>query len=217
MNVRPTPPDAARPQPDRDGASFFARALANRVIMLRLSMLANVALVGVALLQPHFLLEAMHAPQRAVVLDGAGSFTISPIVDLSGATPLQVACAADTINALFQRNPNGFDRPDEVQRWLVTNCREKAARLAKAENPEFKEKTFFQKPTVTEAITVTTTGPKTFDAHVVGQLIRTGVLNDRPHAEVKEYDVRLTFVLNPDMLVNKRYPYALWDFDLRYK
>lgn len=197
--------------------SVVARALAEPRVLLRLSVLGNVALIFVIILQPFFILARLSVPQRAIILDGAGSFTASPLVNLPSATPLHVECAADATDALLERNPENFDRPDEVQRWFTKSARAKANTLLEAETPEFKGKHFYQKVVLTKAIETTATGRETFSAHVVGQLIRTGKLNDRLHVETVDFDLTLAFVLNPDMATNKRYPYATWDFDIRYR
>lgn len=207
----PKPPPTAR---KRD-PSFLARSLADRVILFRFSVLLNIALALYIVLQPHLIIAELRVPQRAIILDGAGSFSVSPLVELSDADALHRECAVGAIRAAFERNPVGPDRPAEVERWFTQAGRDKVAALVTNERREFREKQFFQKVVIT-SIETTATGRDTFAARAKGQLIRTGVLNDRAHIETVDFDLQLPMVVNPDMVSNKRYPYASWDLDIEY-
>jgi hypothetical protein len=207
-------PRARKPLPSGE-PSWLARSLADKTTLLRLSVLANVALVIWAFIQPILLLQQLHAPQRAIILDGAGSFSISPLLDLNSATPLQHAAAQDAAYAMLMRGPVQLDRPTQTDLWFTKSGREKVETLVKSETPEFDTKQFHQKATIEETGSIAT-GDGQFTAKVSGQLIRTGVLNGRVHVETKLFELQLQMVRNPDMLTNKRYPFAAWNFDLQY-
>jgi hypothetical protein len=195
--------------------SWLARSLADKTTLLRLSVLANIALVMWAFVQPVLLLQQLHAPQRAILLDGAGSYSISPLLDLNSATPLQHAAAQDAAYAMLMRGPAQLDRPTQVDLWFTKIGREKVDTLVKSETAEFETKQFHQKATIEETGSIAT-GDGQFTAKVSGQLIRTGVLNGRVHVETKLFELQLQMIRNPDMLTNKRYPFAAWNFDLQY-
>jgi hypothetical protein len=195
--------------------SWLANTLADKTTLLRLSILANIALVLWGFVQPHLLLEQLHAPQRAIILDGAGTYSISPLLDLNSATPLQHAAAQDATYAMLMRGPTEVDRPLQIDLWFTKNGREKVQALLKSETPEFTAKQFHQKVSIEETGSIAT-GDGQFTAKVSGQLIRTGLLNGRLHVETKLFELQLRMIRNPDMLTNRRYPFASWDFDLQY-
>lgn len=209
------PPSKPKPKTKTAEPSFVSRALADRIVLLRLSFLANVGLVCFVVVQPFLVREQLRVPQRAIILDRAGSFSVSPLIDLDQATDLHRACARGAMLAAFERNPNGLDRPDQVTKWFTPPAREKIAQLVNSESAEFRAKQFFQKVVLTN-IELSTTGPETFVANLRGQLIRTGVLNERVHVETLNFDIDLPMVVNPDMASNQRYPYAAWDLDVKY-
>ena len=46
-----------------------------------------------------------------------------------------------------------------------------------------------------------------------GQLVRTGVFEHQAFTESPCFSLTLTLVRNPDMLANKRYPLAVWNYE----
>lgn len=208
-------PKKLRPATKSGEPPWLARTLADKGTLLRLSFLANVGLLLWALIQPHLLLQQLNTPQRAIILDSAGSYTISPILDLNSATPLQHAAAQDAAIALLQRGPDGLDRPQQTELWFTKTGRGKVEALVNAETPEFRAKQFHQKVTIERTSTIST-GDGQFKAMLAGQLIRTGILNGRLHVETALFELQLPMVRNPDMLTNKRYPFAAWDLDIKY-
>lgn len=195
--------------------SWLSRSLADKTTLLRISVLANVTLVLWAFVQPHLLLQQLQAPQRAIVLDGAGSYSISPLLDLNSATPLQHAAAQDAAYAMLMRGPAQVDRPSQLELWFTKKGRDKVETLVESESAEFLAKQFHQKVNIEETGSIAT-GDGQFTAKVTGQLIRTGLLNGRVHVETRLFELQLRMVRNPDMLTNKRYPFAAWDFDIQY-
>jgi len=174
-------------------------------------MIACAALL-VCLLQPSFILSSQHARERVVVLDGAGTFSVSPLLGFEEAKDLHEAMALWASLALFSRNPKNFDYPELLQKlYLTDSIRKTQTDLAKTQ-AEFALKNIHQKPEVFKVETLRTRENQVL-AKVEGQLIRTGVFEGQSFTESFSFTLNLTFVRNPDMLANKRFPLGVWAFD----
>jgi hypothetical protein len=211
--VKKVPPAAAKTRSSEP--AWLARTLADKTTLLRLSFLANCGLVIYLLIQPHLIIQELYAPQRAIILDGAGTYSIAAIRDMNTATPLHHAAAQDAALALLQRGPISADRPEQISLWFTATGRKKVEALYDREQKEFTAKQFHQKATI-ESTTSIATGDGQYKATVTGQLIRTGLLNGRVHVETLIFELQISMTRNPDMLTNKRFPYASWDFDISY-
>jgi hypothetical protein len=146
------------------------------------------------------------------VLDGAGSFSVSPLLGFEEAKDLHEAMALWATLALFQRNPKGWDYPDMLQKLLLTDAYNKATAEREKAQPEFEVKNIHQKPEVFK-IDILRTREDRVLVKVEGQLVRTGVFENQTFTESPKFTLTLTFARNPDMLANKRYPLGVWSYE----
>ena len=104
--------------------------------------------VGLCIVQPYLILKASSGRERVVVLDGAGTFSVSPVLGFQEAKELHEAMTLWATLALLQRNPRDFDYPDVLQKVFLTEAFNKAQRDRDASKAEFEAKNIHQKPEV---------------------------------------------------------------------
>ena len=179
------------------------------------------ALLGVVVFQPVWLTTIHKQRERFIILNGAGSYTVAPALSLDEASDLHEDCAFQAARAAFSRNPEGPDRPSEIQRWFLSESASGGGHSAvgkiraaiKAEEEEFRAKRFHQKMNITEPAQIVVQDEKIVKVTLTGQLIRTGVFRERQHSETRRFSIQLILVRNPNMMLNNRPPLAVWDFD----
>jgi hypothetical protein len=213
LRETPVPPGRTDPRLRRPGkwnpiALFCDHALAARVWCV-------VALIaaGLAAVQPYLLVRAYRTQERVVILDGSGTFHVSPLLGFEEASQLHEQHALLACLALFSRNPAGGDFPELVDTLFLPE----AAKQARAEwagtAEEFSAKALHQKPEVLK-LSVLETREATVLVQVEGQLVRTGVVNGQPFTESPAFTARFTFARNPNLAANGRYPLAVWKYDV---
>ena len=173
--------------------------------------IACVAIV-ICLLEPYMIISAYRVRERVVVLDGAGTFSVSPLLGFEEAKILHESMALWATLSLLQRNPKDFDYPEMLQRIFLADAFQHAQGDRDKVHDEFQLKNIHQKPEVFK-IEILRTRENQVLVKVEGQLIRTGVFEGQTFAESPTFTLNLTFVRNPDMATNKRYPLGVWKYD----
>ena len=213
--LRETPVDQTKPlpaAPARRAGFSPARLFADHAFAARLWFLVACGALALCAIQPYLIINAYRARERVVVLDGAGTFSISPLLGFGEAKELHEAMTLWATLALFQRNPRDFDYPDMLQKLFLSDAYAKAQGDREKSRPEFELKSIHQKPEVFK-IDVLRTREDRVLVKVEGQLIRTGVFENQTFTEAPKFTLNLTFARNPDMLANKRYPLGVWSYD----
>lgn len=213
--LRETPVDQTKRLPSAvaRGAGFSpAKLFADHAFAARLWFLVACVALGFCVIQPYLIINAYRARERIVVLDGAGSFSVSPLLGFEEAKDLHEAMALWATLALFQRNPKGWDYPDMLQKLLLTDAYNKATAEREKSQPEFEVKNIHQKPEVFK-IDILRTREDRVLVKVEGQLVRTGIFENQTFTESPKFTLTLTFARNPDMLANKRYPLGVWSYE----
>ena len=213
--LRETPVDQTKRMPASAvrGAGFSpARLFADHTFAARIWFLVACGALAFFVIQPYLIINAYRARDRVVVLDGAGSFSVSPLLGFEEAKDLHEAMALWAALALFQRNPKNFDYPDMLQKLFLTDAYNKAVADREKSNAEFDMKNIHQKPEVFK-IDIMRTREDRVLVKVEGQLVRTGVFENQTFTESPKFTLILTFARNPDMIANKRYPLGVWSYD----
>lgn len=201
-------PASATRRPGFSPARLFAdHAFAARVWFL----VACVALTFCAI-QPYLIINAYRTRERVVVLDGAGSFSTSPLLGFEEAKDLHEAMALWATLALFQRNPRNFDYPDMLQKLFLADAYNRATGEREKSQLEFDAKQIHQKPEVFKIDILRTRDDRVL-VKVEGQLVRMGVFENQTFTESPKFTLSLTFARNPNMLANKRYPLGVWSYE----
>ena len=213
--LRETPVDQTKrlPVTAARGVAFSpARFFSDHTFAARLWFFVACGALLLCAIQPYLIIRSFRARERVVVLDGAGSFSVSPLLGFEEARDLHEASALWATLALFQRNPKGWDYPDMLQKMFLTDAYTKAAGEREKSQAEFDVKQIHQKPEVFK-IDILRTREDRVLVKVEGQLVRTGVFENQTFAESPKFALTLTFARNPDMLANKRYPLGVWSYD----
>ena len=213
--LRETPVDSTRRLPadaSRRAAFSPAKLFADHAFAARAWFFVACGAVVLCLTEPDLIINAYRARERVVVLDGAGTFSVSPLLGFEEAKDLHQSMALWATLALFERNPKGFDYPDMLQRLFLSDAYTKVEADREKSAQEFEVKNIHQKPEVFK-IDILRTRENQVLVKVQGQLVRTGVFEGQTFAESPKFTLNLTLVRNPDMLANRRYPLGVWSCD----
>ena len=215
LHPNETPVDQTRRVPPtalKTGGFSPARLFADHAFAARLWFLVACGALAFCVIQPYLIISAYRARERVVVLDRAGSFSVSPLLGFEEAKDLHEAMALWATLAFYQRNPKGWDFPDMMQKMFLADASTKATSEREKSQPEFDAKNIHQKPEVFKIEILRTRADRVL-VKVEGQLIRTGVFENQILTESPKFTLILTFARNPDMLVNKRYPLGVWSYE----
>lgn len=214
--VRETPVDQTKRLPHaavRAPGFSAARLLADHAFAARIWFLVACAATAFCVVQPYLIIGAYRTRERVVVLDGAGTFSVSPLLGFEEAKNLHEAMALWATLALLQRHPKGFDYPELIQRLFLADALQRANADRDKAHAEFHLKNIHQKPEVFK-VEILRTRENQVLAKVEGQLIRTGVFEGQTFAESPPFALNLTLVRNPDMAANRRFPLGVWKYEL---
>ncbi|MDF9828523.1 hypothetical protein M2447_002647 [Ereboglobus sp. PH5-10] len=200
------------PSPKTKRAFSPARLFADHAFAARMWMFVACGALVLVAVQPYLIIEAHRAREHVVVLDGGGNFSISPLLGFEEAKTLHETLSIWSALALLQRNPRNFDFPDLLQRLYLTDAATKAQNELLASREEFEVKQIHQKPEVFK-IDILRTREDQVLVRIEGQLVRTGVFERQAFTESPRFALTLTLVRNPDMIANKRYPLAVWNYE----
>jgi len=188
---------------------------ANHAFAARLWCLVALVAVGFCVVQPFLVIRAYRTRERVVVLDGSGTFHVSPLLGFEEASKLHEQHALLACLALFSRNPAGFDYPELLEKLFLPEALAKArADWAKGAE-EFGAKALHQKAEILK-LTVLETRAETVLVQAEGQLVRTGSVGQQTFIEAPAFTVRFTFARNPNLAASSRYPLAVWNYELTY-
>jgi len=149
--------------------------------------------------------------ERVVIIDPAQTFYVSPLLHFGEAKALHVQQAELATLALLQRNPRDFDFPDMLKLMFLKDALEKATLQRSKEEPEFRAKSLHQKPEIAR-VDILATREDSVLASVTGQLVRTGIFQDKAFTEGLQFTLKLNLVRNPNMAANGRFPTAVAEF-----
>jgi hypothetical protein len=200
-------------QPPRDRVRHAdpIRVFVDKDRLAKFWFLAAVAvLVGEAIERIH-LARTLKERERVVIVDPAGTFFVSPLLHFQEARELHAQQSTLAAVAFLERNPKDFDHPDLLRQMFLKQAYEKARSEFTAEEPEFKAKQLHQKAEIAKIDFLETRSDAVL-TQVSGQLIRSGVFQERAFTEAVPFTLRLKMLRNPNMVENGRFPTAIQDF-----
>jgi hypothetical protein len=122
---------------------------------------------------------------------------------------MQQATLATT--ALLERGPKDFDHGDLLRQIFLKSALQKAQDQLTREAVEFRAKQLHQKPEIAR-VDILATRENEVLATVTGQVIRTGIFQEKAFIEAFNFKLSLRLLRNPNMAVNGRFPTAVGDF-----
>ena len=147
-----------------------------------------------------------NAPVGSAQLPGIGSAQ-----QQQAASPEVLAKAADPLLAQLKTNPKDFDNPDLLKLLFLKPALGKAQDERISEAVEFRAKQLHQKAEIGR-IDILATRDNEVLAAVTGQIIRSGIFQDKAFTEAFPFTLRLRLIRNPNMALNGRFPTAVGDF-----
>ena len=208
--IRTTTP-GPQPPPDRARRVDPIRVFVDKDRLAKFWFLAAVAvLIGAAIERIH-LARTLKEQERVVIIDPAGTFFVSPLLHFQEARELHAQQCTLAAVAFLERNPKDFDHPDLLRQMFLKQAYEKARSEFTAEEPEFKAKQLHQKAEIARIDFLETRSDAVL-TQVSGQLIRSGVFQERAFTEAVPFTLKLKMLRNPNMVENGRFPTAIQDF-----
>jgi hypothetical protein len=208
--LRTTTPGPQLP-PDRARRVDPIRVFVDKDRLAKFWFLAAVAvLIGAAIERIH-LARTLKEQERVVIIDPAGTFFVSPLLHFQEARELHAQQCTLAAVAFLERNPKDFDHPDLLRQMFLKQAYEKARSEFTAEEPEFKAKQLHQKAEIARIDFLETRSDAVL-TQVSGQLIRSGVFQERAFTEAVPFTLKLKMLRNPNMVENGRFPTAIQDF-----
>ena len=161
--------------------------------------------------QPYYLVNKFKQRERVVIIDPAGTYYISPLLDFQEAKEFHAQQSTLAATAFMERNPTGFDNPELLKRMFLKGACDKAFKQLAIDASEFKSKQLHQKAEIAK-IEILETREDFVMTKVSGQLIRTGIFDQKAFSEAIPFTLAFKMRRNPDMAKNGRFPTAVSDF-----
>jgi hypothetical protein len=149
--------------------------------------------------------------ERVVIIDPAGTYYLSPLLQFQEAKELHVQQAELATMSFLERNLKDFDNPDLLKLLFLKNAFKKAQDEHISESVEFRAKQLHQKAEIGR-IDILATRENEVLAAVTGQIVRSGIFQEKAFTEAFPFTLRLRLVRNPNMALNGRFPTAVGDF-----
>jgi hypothetical protein len=208
--LRTTTP-AKRPPNIRGQSTDPIRIFIDKDRLARFWFLAAVAVLLSAAIERIHLVRTLKERERVVIVDPTGTFFVSPLLHFQEARDLHAQQSTLAAVAFLERNPKGFDHPELLKQMFLKAAHEKARSQWSTEEAEFKAKQLHQKAEIAKIDFVETRSDAVL-TQVSGQLIRSGVFENRAFSESMPFTLKLKMLRNPNMVENGRFPTAIQNF-----
>ena len=153
---------------------------------------------------------------RFAAMDSRDTFYLANLGTFETAQHIHGELAKMAAETIFSRNPDGFDNPERLERLFnpatTTELNKDAARDAEV----FRQQQIHQK-IETGQIREIEVDNNTALVSVEGQVLRTGMFNNRIVNDAKRVTVFLRLTVNGDMARNGRYPLVVTNYQERFE
>lgn len=170
-----------------------------------------VAVILLAAIDRYHLVNTFKQRERVVIIDPAGTYYLSPLLAFDEAKELHAQQATLATLAFLERNPKDFDHADLLKQVFLKAALGKAQDHRAREGAEFRAKQLHQKPEIAK-LDILATRENEVLVNVTGQIIRTGIFQDKAFTEALPFVLKLKLLRNPNMAANGRFPTAVADF-----
>lgn len=157
------------------------------------------------------LVNSLKQRERVVIIDPAGTYYLSPLLEFQEAKELHAQQATLAALAFLERNPRDFDHPELLKQLFLKSAFNKAEDCRFKDEAEFRSKHLHQKGEVAK-LDILNTRENEVLVNITGQVIRNGIFQEKAFTEAFPFSLRLKLVRNPNMAMNGRYPTAVADF-----
>jgi len=171
----------------------------------------TVAVLLLSAIDRYHLVSMFKQRERVVIIDPSGTYYLSPLLQFQEAKDLHIQQAELATLAFLERSPKDFDNPDLLKLVFLKKAFGKAQDERLTEAVEFRSKQLHQKAEISR-IDILATRENEVLAAVTGQIIRSGIFQDKAFTEAFPFTLRLRLIRNPNMALNGRFPTAVGDF-----
>jgi hypothetical protein len=189
----------------------FTRLLVQRDRLPWFWFFFTVTVLLLSAIDRYHLVSQFKQRERVVIIDPAGTYYLSPLLQFSEAKELHIQQAELATLAFLERSPKEFDHADLLKQVFLKSALGKAQDERISEAVEFRSKQLHQKVEIGR-IDILATRENEVLAAVTGQLIRSGIFQGKAFTEAFNFKLSLRLIRNPNMAANGRFPTAVGDF-----
>src|SRR4029077_14831318 len=164
----------------------------------------------------HFTVQKMMARIRFVAMDSRDTFYLANLGNFETAQHIHAELAKMAAETIFSRSPDGFDDPERLERIFNPATTIELNKDAARDAEVFRQQQIHQK-IETGQIREIEVDNNTALVSVEGQVLRTGMFNNRIVNDAKRVTVFLRLTVNGDMARNGRYPLVVTNYQERFE
>ena len=138
----------------------------------------TVAVLLLSAIDRYHIISQFKQRERVVIIDPAGTYYLSPLLQFQEAKQLHVQQAELATMCFLERNPKDFDNPDLLKLLFLKPAFNKAQDERISEAVEFRSKQLHQKAEIGR-IDILATRDNEVLAAVTGQIIRSGIFQEQ--------------------------------------
>jgi hypothetical protein len=161
-------------------------------------------------------LQAAMGRIRFAAMDSRDTFYLANLGSFESAQHIHAELAKMATETIFSRNPDGFDDPERLERLFNPLTAGELSKEASRDADVYRAQGIHQK-IETGQIRELEVDDATALVSVEGQILRTGVFNQRLTNETKKVTVFLRLKVNEDMALNGRYPLVVVNYEERFE
>jgi len=193
------------------------------VLMLRKRLMATwvwqslfvLAVIG-GFVSHHLTVQETMGRMRFVAMDSRDTFYLANLGTFETAQHIHAELAKMAAETIFSRSPDGFDDPERLERLFNPASTAQLNRDAARDADIFRSQQLHQKFEAGQ-IRELEIDSNTALVSVEGQILRSGVFNQRQVNDSKKVIVFLRLRTNDDMARNGRYPLVVTNYEERFE
>jgi hypothetical protein len=174
-----------------------------------------VAVIG-GFLSHHLTVQEMMQRIRFVAMDSRDTFYLSSAGNFETAQRIHGELAKMAAETIFSRNPDGFDAPERLERLFNPASTAALNTDAAKDSDVFRAQQIHQK-FESGQIREINVDDNTALVSVEGQVLRTGLFNNRVVNNSRKVTVFLRLRVNDSMALNGRYPLVVTNYEERFE
>ena len=153
---------------------------------------------------------------RFVAMDSRDTFYLANLGNFETAQHIHAELARLAVETIFSRSPDGYDDPERLERLFNPATTVELNKDAARDAEVFRQQQIHQK-IETGQIREIEVDNNTALVSVEGQVLRTGMFNNRIVNDPKKVTVFLRLTVNGDMAHNGRYPLVVTNYEERFQ
>src|SRR6516225_8062553 len=164
----------------------------------------------------HLTVQEMMQRIRFVAMDSRDTFYLANLGNFETVQHIHAELAKMAAETIFSRNPDGFDNQERLERLFNPATTMELNKDASRDAEVFRQQQIHQK-FESGQIREVEVDSNTALVSVEGQVLRTGMFNQRIVIDAKKVTVFLRLTVNVDMAHNGRYPLVVTNYEERFQ